>query len=146
MTSLSRHIAAGIAAAAVVMNAAPLGAEQDTRVSVTVKYTGAGTVDDTHRIWVWLFDNPNIAEGSIPIDEKSTSKNGDTLTFISSAKQVYVAIAYDEKGGFFGQAPPPPGSPVAMYGVDAKNATPLPVTPGPAGAISVTFDDSQRMP
>ena len=61
-----------------------------------------------------------------------------------AAKQVYIAIAYDEGGGFQGQAPPPPGSPVTFYGVKAPTDPPLPVTPGEKGKVTVTLTDAQR--
>ncbi len=150
-TSTSHFTLAGLAAAALIFTTAATGAEQTpgadaTSVNVTVNYTGAGTVDDNRRIWVWIFDNPNIGPDSIPIGEESVAKNGGVATFSTTSKQVYVAIAYDEKGGFAGQAPPPSGSPLAMYGMKGPNEPPQPVTPGAKGSVSVTFDDSQRMP
>jgi hypothetical protein len=115
-------------------------------VKVTVKYTGKGTVDATHRLWVWLFDTPEIIPGSIPIAEQSLEKNGGTAEFANvAAKQVYIAIAYDEGGGFVGQAPPPPGSPVALFGAKGPNDPPVAVTPGPKGSVSLTLTDAQRM-
>jgi hypothetical protein len=116
-------------------------------ITVTVKYTGKGAVDSSHRLWVWLFDNPKIGPDSFPIGELSIEKNGGAVTFPNlSAKEVYIAMAYDEGGGFLGQAPPPPGSPIALYGAKGPDAPPLPVTPGPKVKVVVTFDDSQRMP
>jgi hypothetical protein len=115
-------------------------------VSVTVKYTGKGTVDDTHKIWVWLFDTPEIGAGSIPIAEESLAKNGGTVSFANvTAKQVYIAVAYDEKGGFAGQAPPPPGSPIALYGAKAAEDKAQPVVPGAKGSVALTLTDAQRM-
>jgi hypothetical protein len=115
-------------------------------VTVTVKYAGKGAVDAGHRLWVWLFDTPEIGPGAIPIAELSLEKNGGTANFSNvAAKQVYIAIAYDENGGFAGQAPPPPGSPVAFYGAKGPNDPPMGVTPGPNAAVSVTLTDAQRM-
>jgi hypothetical protein len=151
-TSIRRRTVAGMAVAALAFSTAGMSAQQNapaaaaTRVSVTVKYTGAGTVDDNHRIWVWIFDNPNIGPDAIPIGEQSVAKNGGTATFSTSSPQVYIAMAYDEGGGFMGQAPPPPGSPIALYGMKAPNEPPQPVTPGPTGDVTATFDDTQRMP
>lgn len=124
-----------------------VAAQEQSGVSVTVQYKGKGTVDSSHRIWVWLFDSPDIGPGSLPIDEQSIDKNGGTATFNSvSAKQVYIAVAYDEGGGFMGQAPPPSGSPVALYGQNGPDDAPEPVTPGAKGKITVTLTDAQRMP
>ena len=121
-------------------------AKPDGAVNVTVKYNGKGTVDANHRLWVWLFTSPDIGSQSIPIAEMSIEKNGGTASFPSvAATEVYIAVAYDEAGGFGGSAPPPPGSPIAMYGVKTSDTPPQAVTPGPKGAVTITFDDAQRM-
>ena len=148
--SITRRTLAGFAVAALIAagSSSQAGQAEPTKpetVDVTVKYTGKGSVDSNHRIWVWIFETPQIVEGSIPIGEQSIDQNGGTATFKTSAKQVYVAIAYDEAGGFMGQAPPPSGSPVTMYGAKA-DMQPAPVTPGAKGKIVVSFDDTQRMP
>ena len=115
-------------------------------VKVTVKYTGKGMVDADHRLWVWLFTTPDINAGSIPIAEQSIQKNGGVATFPNLAeKEVFIAVAYDEKGGFGGNAPPPPGSPVALYGAKGPQDKPAAVVPGPKGSVTVTFADAQRM-
>jgi len=114
-------------------------------VKVTVKYTGAGTVDDTHRLWIWLFDTPSIGAGSIPVAEISTDKNEGTATFETvSAEQVWIAVAYDVGGNFGGSAPPPSGSPVAIYGTES--GSPTAVTPGDKAAVTITFNDQRKMP
>jgi hypothetical protein len=152
MTKSTSRTIAGLAVAALVFSSGGVQADQSkpaansTDVSVTVKYTGAGTVDENRRIWVWIFDNPTIGPDSIPIGEQSLTKNGGTATFTTASKQVYIAVAYDEKGGFMGQAPPPSGSPIMMYGVTGPNEPPQAVTPGTTGKVNLTFDDSQRMP
>lgn len=113
-------------------------------VNVTVKYTGKGEVDTSHRLWVWLFDSPDIGPGAMPVAELSLSKNGDIAAFMAvAAPQVWIAVAYDEKGGFAGSAPPPMGSPIALYGVET--GAPAPVTPGEKASVTVTFNDTVRM-
>lgn len=113
-------------------------------LKVTVKYTGKGEVDASHKLWVWLFDTPDIGPGAIPIAEQSLDKNDTTAAFSDvTAKTVWIAVAYDEKGGFTGSAPPPSGSPVALY---TEAGAPTGVTPGEKGEVAVTFDDSSRMP
>ena len=43
----------------------------------------------------------------MPIDEQSLDTNGATATLAGvAAGKVWIAIAYDEKGGFGGAAPP----------------------------------------
>lgn len=115
-------------------------------VRVTVKYTGKGAVDADHKIWVWLFTTPNIGAESQPIAEDAMAKNGGTVAFTNvTAATVYVAVAYDEQGGFVGQAPPPPGSPIAIYGAKGPDGAAQPVTPGAKGSIAITFSDAVRM-
>ena len=50
------------------------------------------------------------------------SKNGGTASFSTASGEVYIAVAYDEKGGFMGQAPPPSGSPVMVYGMNGTDS------------------------
>lgn len=124
----------------------PKQAMTASSVSVTVKYTGKGMVDANHKLWVWLFTTPDIGPGAIPIAELSIEKNGGVATFPNvSAKEVFIAIAYDEQGGFVGNAPPPPGSPITLYGTKSPQDKPAPVVPGPKAKVSVTFADAQRM-
>jgi hypothetical protein len=117
-------------------------------VNVTVKYTGkGGTVDANHKIFVWLFDTPKIGPEANPIAELAIEKNGGTARFTGViVKEVYVAVAFDEKGGFAGQAPPPTGSPIAVYGAKNEKDPPLAVTPGPKSAVTIALTDAQRMP
>ena len=130
--------------ASATLRADDLSARAAGDVTVTVKYSGKGTVDATHKIWVWLFTSPDIGPGAIPIAEVSIEKNGGVASFVNvGADQVWIAIAYDEGGGFAGQAPPPTGSPTTLYSADGKG--PTAVTPGPQAKVSVSFNDSQRM-
>ncbi len=77
--ALSLAIAAALATGAVAEAIAAGPADShDSSVRVTVKYTGKGPVDETHRVWLWLFDTPDIGPGSMPIAELSIGKNGDT--------------------------------------------------------------------
>ena len=114
-------------------------------VKVTVNYKGPGDVDQTHRLWIWLFDTPDIGPGAIPVAELSLAQNGGAVTFSDvSAPKVWIAAAYDQRGGFTGQAPPPSGSPITVYA--AGSASPAPVTPGAPAEVSFIFNDSLRMP
>lgn len=113
-------------------------------VKITVNYKGKGTVDATHRVWVWLFSSPDIGPGSMPIAEASIEANNTVATFAAiDAERVWVAAAFDESGTMRGNTPPPPGSPVGLFvGTDGA---PQSVVPGEA-AVVLTFDDSFRMP
>lgn len=126
------------ASAAVLARLVPAG-----DVTVTVTYTGKGTVDDTHEILVFLFDHPDPVAGSEPLAMLPTTKSGGTVTFKDVATSpVYITLVYDEAANYDGRSgPPPAGAPIGAYQKDGKA---IPVTPGPAANIKVSFDDSRR--
>ncbi|HYB95957.1 MAG TPA: hypothetical protein VEC39_13370 [Vicinamibacterales bacterium] len=137
-----------VVVAALAMVATPssgtLQAQVPSTVKVTVQYTGKGTVDATHKVWVYLFDTPNIGAGSIPIGQVTVSENGAEALFENvSQNQVWLAAAFDEKGLMGGDGPPPSGTPIAIWA--GKDGAPLAITPGKA-PIVLKFDDTMRMP
>ena len=114
-------------------------------VKVTITYKGKGTVDASHRIFVWLFNSPDIGPGAMPVAELTIDKNGDTATFDGVVDgRVWIAVAYDERGVMSGNAPPPSGTPVGLY--VGNDGAPRAVEPGDATVAVLTFDDSFRMP
>ena len=112
------------------LNAAPIApAVTAGTVKVTVTYKGKGKVDAAHKLWVYLFDSPNIGAGSIPIGQVALDINGGDAVFENVAgDQVYVAVAFDEQGTMTGDGPPPTGSPIGI--LSGANGAPAAVTPG----------------
>ena len=114
-------------------------------VKVTLNYKGKGTVDGSHRVWVWLFTSPDLGPNSMPIAELSVDRNGGVATFEGvSAERVWIAAAFDEQGVMTGNAPPPSGVPVGVY--MGSDGVPKSVAPGDEAPALLTFDDSFRMP
>ena len=114
-------------------------------VKVTVNYKGKGKVDASHKLWVYLFDTPDIGPGSMPIDMTAIEKNGADAVFENVAgDKVYIAVAFDESGSMMGDGPPPTGSPVGI--LSGTDGVPSPVTPGAAKGAVLNFDDTNRMP
>jgi hypothetical protein len=127
------------------LNAAPLAATAAGTVKVTIHYTGEGKVDASHKLWVWVFDTPNIGAGSMPLDQIALDKNDVDAVFEGvAADKVWIAAAYDESGAMTGDAPPPTGTPIGI--LSGKDGAPLAVVSGAKDATVLTFDDSQRMP
>jgi hypothetical protein len=121
-------------------------AAESGKLSVVLNYTGSGAVDQNHRIWIWLFDTPNISTESEPIATGVVSSNGGAYKFIGLPKDVYIAAAYDEKGGYDGTSgPPPSGTPYTIYGGGSGAATAVP-TGGDTASVAVSFDDALRIP
>ena len=131
------HLSTVLAAAASVRAAGT--------VKVTLNYKGKGTVDGSHRVWVWLFATPDIGPNAMPIAELSVDRNGGVVSFDGiSAERVWIAAAFDEQGVMSGNAPPPSGTPVGVY--VGSDGAPKGVAPGDAATALLTFDDSFRMP
>jgi hypothetical protein len=146
---------AGLAGAVVlVLAAAAVRAQQPAppepyngKLQVIVDYTGKGTVDATHQVWIWVFDNPNIGPDSTPLSTAAVKENKGPYKFSMLPKTVYLAVAYDEKGGYDGTAAAPPtGTPIRIFGGAGLGTTASPVTTGEDATATVTFDDSVRMP
>lgn len=113
-----------------------------------LNYTGAGTVDEKHKIIVFLFDNPDFVSGStvMPIGSDSATAKDATLSFSDvGTSPVYVVAAFDPTGDYDGQSgPPPSGATVAMYG--GQTPEPIKIEPGKTVQVELSFDDSVKMP
>ncbi len=144
--ALAALLAAVVAPSTTSLEAAPLETHLTAgTVKVKVTYKGKGTVDASHKLWVWLFDTPNIGAGSMPVAQLALDTNGADAVFDGVAgDKVYIAVAFDEQGAMMGDGPPPTGSPIGVL-ADAQG-TPSSVTPGDKAAVTLTFDDSSRMP
>jgi|SRR5690606_2071227 len=139
-----RRLALGLAVLAIAVVVAPAATAQDAgTLRVTVRYTGPGTVDATHELFVWVFETPNIDVDSVPIAADVLTRNGGTLTFRGLPKQVYLVAAFDERGDYDGSSVPPSGMPITIHG---SGGVAEPVPTGDNAAVTVTFDDSTRMP
>lgn len=134
-----------LAALAVITLFVPLVAAQSTKtLEVEITYSGAGTVDSTHQIHLYLFDTPDISGGAMPIAWNSSSSNGASVKFTGLTDgKVYLVVAYGDYDVTMG--PPPSGTPVAFYAPGDPMPTAIELTE-PTTQISFRFDDSVRMP
>ena len=130
-----------------------LSAQESQSTARTLKlklnYTGAGTVDDKHRLFVFLFDSPDFVKGEQipPVASQTSAVKSSELTFSLSVSPVYIVVAYDIAGTYDGQSgPPPSGSPVTLYGKEPGTPDPVKIEPGKTVEIEITFDDTIKMP
>jgi len=146
LTIVVAALLANLAQPVASLTAAPLATSAAAgTVKVTVHYKGKGKVDASHKLWVWVFDTPNIGPGSMPLDQVALDKNGIEAVFEGvAAEKVWMAGAYDESGSMMGDAPPPSGTPIGILA--GSDGAPVAVMSGAKGTAVVTFDDSQRMP
>jgi hypothetical protein len=135
-------------------------------LSVKLNYTGAGTVDEKHKIYVLVFDadpytaqvlaegasKPPAAAGAdapktayVLARQAALTKNA-TVSFSGLREStVYVAAFYDKTGTYNGTNDPGHGSPTGLYGTPGKPA-PIPLLEGKPVEIVIAFDDSVATP
>lgn len=133
-------------------NKAPESKPLAKSLKVKVVYKGQGEVDQTHGVYLFLFDSPDFVQspGSVmPIAFQSTRANDQSITFASlTSSTVYLVAAFDEKGNYdISAGAPPSGTPVALYRPgDSQVPTPISLEEGKEIEIKFEFDDSNRMP
>jgi hypothetical protein len=118
-------------------------------LKVKLNYTGAGTVDEKHRIFVFLFDTPDFIKGdsAMPIGFGSGAAKDATVTVSDIAKSpVYVIAVFDPTGAYEGMSKPPSGASMAMYGKTPGEPGPIAIEAGKTTQIDVPFDDTIKMP
>src|ERR1051326_3142503 len=119
-------------------------AQANRTIEVNVVYTGAGKVDANHKIYVALWNSPNL-EGPPAAVEPLASKSG-MVTFKNVNVPAYVTTAYDPSGRWDAQTPPPTGASLGMYSTKIPTPDPINVEPGKTAKIKLSFDDSNKKP
>ena len=121
-------------------------AQPGRTIQVDIVYTGTGTVDASHKIYVALWDSANF-DGGPPADLQSLNTKTGTVTFTNvQAAPAYVTTAYDPTGKWDAQSSPPSGSSLGMYGSKPPTPDPIRVEPGKTAKIKVTFNDGNKAP
>ena len=116
---------------------------------ITVDYQGPGTVSQNHQLSVFVFDDPNMSADSLPIWTGQLADNQKTLSAGSfDASTIWVAVTFDETGGYDPFAgPPPSGSPFALYSTDPTGMpTGVALHDDQETEIAIAFDGTLRMP
>jgi hypothetical protein len=115
-------------------------------IQVEVDYTGAGAVNASHKIYVALWESADMSGGP-PAAVKSLDSKKGTVTF-SNVQRVpaYVSTAYDPTGTWDAQTPPPSGTSLGMYAKNPPTPLPIDVAPGKSVKVSITFNDSAKVP
>lgn len=144
----------GVSLIALFAQAAQQGKQDDKAstsrtLKVKLNYTGAGTVDEKHKIIVFLFDSPDFVQGSVmPFTMKTASTKDETVVITDiGSSPVYAVATYDPSGGYDGQSgPPPSGSSMGMYSKTPGKPEPIEIGAGKTIEIDLPFDDSAKMP
>jgi hypothetical protein len=122
---------------------------ESSKLDVQVSYTGSGSVDESHKVYVVLWENPNFVTeeaGAPPIDIKGVSSKSASVQFDNvQTNPVYVSMVYDPSGKWDASSPPPPGSSLGFYAKEPGKPAPVKLEAGKTTKISATFDDSFKM-
>jgi len=123
-------------------------AEGARSLKVKVNYSGVGTVDEKHKIMVFIFDSPEFTQGSVaPSGVEMTTEKDGTVTFADvPASPIYVAAIFDPAGNYDGQSAPPSGSSTGMYTKTPPKPEPVELEKGKPVQIELPFDDRFKMP
>ncbi len=115
-------------------------------IQVDIDYTGSGTVNASHKIYVALWDSSDMSGGP-PVAVLSLNSKKGTVTF-SDVQRVpaFVSAAYDPTGNWDAQSPPPSGTSLGMYSRNPPNPQPIDVAPVKTVKVTITFDDAVKVP
>jgi hypothetical protein len=134
-------------------------------LNIKLNYTGAGKVDEKHKIYVLLFDaNPMTAStltdsttGPTPptpvagvshiIARESAAAKNATITFNKIAvTPIYAMAFFDKNGTYNGHPDSASGSPMGIYGIAPDKLDPIAIESGKTNEITLVFDDSKTTP
>lgn len=123
-------------------------AQRGRNLQVDIHYTGSGTVDDNHKIFVALWDSPDFqdASGGQPVSVQSTNSKNGTVSFTDVQKiPAFVTTAYDPSGHWDAHSNPPSGSSLGMYSKAPPKPEPIDIAPGKTTKITISFDDTHKV-
>ncbi len=116
-----------------------------------VTYTGSGTVDDAHKLYVAVWDTPDFVKegsnGTTPIALKFVTAKSAVAEFTDLDKSpVYVSMAFDPTGKWDAQSDPPSGTSLGLFSTEPGVPAPVQLDPGKITKIDATLDDSYKKP
>jgi hypothetical protein len=134
-------------------------------LKVKLNYTGAGIVDDNHKIYVLLFDtNPFTASSLVDSTSETTppataagvshilrrfsaARRDGTITFdYLRSSAVYAAAFVDRNGSYDGHSDPASGAPMGMYRKVPDKIEAIRLKNGKSVKVVLAFDDSTKTP
>lgn len=127
--------------------ALPQDSSAPSKLQVRVNYTGAGKVDEKHKIYVVLWDSPDfVSGGAMPVETQPTSSKNGVVTFADVKKTpAYVSSVFDPSGAWDAESAPPEGSSLGLYSKSPGKPEPVEVNGGKTATIELVFDDTVKM-
>lgn len=120
-------------------------AQAGRTLQVDVNYTGSGTVDASHKIYVALWDSTDFSGAPAAVKPVESRNGSVTFTDVQNSP-VFVSAAYDPTGKWEAQSSPPSGSSLGMYASKPPTPDPITIEPGKTAKVKLAFDDSNKVP
>jgi hypothetical protein len=137
----------GLAGTVQVAGAQEKAASKARTLKVKLNYTGAGTVDAKHRIFMFLFDTPDFSGGNaMPVAFENASAKDATVTFADVPTTAYIVAIFDPKGDYDGMSMPPSGAVIAGSMNPGGAPKPIKIEEGKTLEMALAFDDTNKMP
>jgi hypothetical protein len=121
-------------------------------LAVHVTYSGSGTIDESHKLYVAIWDSPDFTkEGGNslrPIAAALIMSKSGTATFEAVEKNpVFISMAYDSTGKWADpKSDPPSGTSLGLYSKEPGVPTPVELEAGKTTKVSAELDDSYQKP
>jgi len=127
---------------------APEKAPATRTLKIKLNYTGSGTVDEKHKIFLFLFDSADFMQGQVmPIAFQQASAKDATVAFEGlTTSPVYATAVYDPSGEYEGMSAPPSGASMGLYSKTPGTPEPIKIEPGETVTVELAFDDTAKMP
>ncbi len=128
------------------------GSTDGASLEVHVTYTGSGSVDESHKLYVAVWDTLDfMKEGGSALKPLAAarimSKSGATTFDNLQKSPVYISMAYDASGKWTDPtADPPSGTSLGVYGKEPGVAAPIDLQPGKTTKVFAELDDSYQKP
>jgi hypothetical protein len=134
--------------------ASPQAFPQDKKAGPTVQvqlsYTGSGTVDEKHKIYVALWDSPDFMQGggTMPVSIQPADSKTGTVTFADvKTMPAYASAVFDTAGSWDATSgPPPSGASLGLYSKTPGQPEPIKGAAGETVKVTLAFDDTAKMP
>lgn len=142
-------VAALLSILAVPRTATSQDSNASAKLQVNTSYTGAGKVDEKHKVYVVLWDTADFVKGessAVPVVIESMASKSGTVTFDGVKKTpAYVSAVYDAGGTWDAQSAPPDGSSLGLYSKSPGGPEPVNLQSGKTTKIDLVFDDTVKM-
>ncbi len=128
------------------------GSADGASLEVHVAYNGSGNVDESHKLYVAVWDIPDFVKESgaalKPIASARIMSKSGAATFDNLQKSpVYISMAYDASGKWTDPtADPPSGTSLGVYGKEPGVPAPIDLQPGKTTKVFAELDDSFQKP